>query len=294
MQKAAKCLMVPLLLVAFATAGETNGPGTTGASFLKIEIGARAAAMGGAFTALADDATALYWNPAGLAQLKKAEFSATYNSWFQEISQGYLSLTFPSPGGTFALGVNYVDMGKMKGYDISEGGDPVSTGDFGVSDIQASLGYAFGDKLMFGISGGMLQDTIKDSTETAFLGTIGILFKPNSNFSLGISYQNLGSKLGESPLPAALRGGLAVKLGNLTLSLDVVSPNDNDSYFCGGVEFSLGSLIELRGGYTSNQDIGEGYTAGIGFNTSTLSVDYACVTYGDLGNTHRVSLGMKW
>lgn len=288
--KVVKFLIIPLLLVAFATPGEAGGPGTTGANFLKIPVGARASAMGGAFTALADDATALYWNPAGLAQLSQAELSATYNSWFQEVSQGYLSFAFPALGGTFALGANYVNMGSLEGRD-SQG---ELTGDFGASDIQANLGYAFGKKVMFGFSAGILQDRIKDSTETTFLGTGGILFKPGEKFSLGIAYQNLGQPLGESPLPATLRGGLALKLGSLTLSFDMVSPNDNDSYFCGGIEWALGSLVVLRGGYTDGQDVGEGYTAGIGFRSSTLSVDYAYVPYGDLGDTHRVSLGMRW
>jgi len=290
MRKITKFVVVTLFLVAFGGAGEAKGPGTTGANFLKIGVGAKATAMGGAFTALANDATALYWNPAGLAQLKKAEFSATYNSWFQGISQGYLSLAFPALKGTLAMGTNYVDMGKLEGRD--ENGK--KTGDFKASDIQASLGYAFGKKVMFGFSAGALKDTLKDSTKTTFLGTAGILFKPGSNFSLGIAYQNVGQKLGDSPLPVTLRGGVGVRLSNFTLSLDVVSPNDNDSYFCGGAEFSLGSLIVLRAGYTSAQDIGEGYSAGIGFNSPTLSVDYAYVPYGDLGNTHRVSLSMKW
>lgn len=99
--------------------------------------------------------------------------------------------------------------------------------------------------------------------------------------------------MGEAALSKSLRGGIALKLGNIALSADAVSPNDNDTYFCAGAEFHLGDLVVLRGGYTSGQDTGEGYTAGVGFNTSRLSVDYAYVPYGDLGDTHRVSLSMR-
>ena len=77
-----------------------SGPGTTAANYLKIGVGARATAMGGAFTAIADDATALYWNPAGLSQIKGKQLSASYNSWFAGINQGYLSLVFPDSTGT--------------------------------------------------------------------------------------------------------------------------------------------------------------------------------------------------
>ena len=147
-----------------------NGPGTTAASFLKIGVGARAAAMGEAFTALASDGTSLYWNPAGLAQLKTKEISATYNSWFEEIRQGYLSLIFPSLRGTMGLGTNYVDMGKLGGRDLE--GNP--TGDFTASDTHIFIGYAKKlKKSSWGLTLGWLQDVIKDDKKSPFWQTLG-------------------------------------------------------------------------------------------------------------------------
>ena len=119
-------LIIGILILTLDLISYANGPGTTTASFLKIGVGARAAAMGEAFSAVASDGTSLYWNPAGLTQLKTKEISATYNSWFEEIKQGYLSLTFLSSRGTMGLGINYVDMGKLEGRDVE--GNP--TGDF--------------------------------------------------------------------------------------------------------------------------------------------------------------------
>ena len=293
MHKIAKFIIIPsilLLLITSAGIGDVKGPGTTGANFLKIGVGARACAMGGAFTALADDATALYWNPAGLAQIKRAELYATYNSWFQGINQGYVGLTFPFIGGKLALGANYVDMGKLEGRD-NEGG---LTGEFGATDIQANLGYAVGNKFMIGFSAGAVQETLGGNTQTAFLGTAGILLKPDPHLSIGVSYQNLGENSGQTSLPQTLRGGVALKIGSIILSFDAVMPNDNDSYFCGGVEFPLGNFIALRGGYTTRNDAGQGYSAGVGINISGLSVDYAYVPYSDLGDTHRISLTMRW
>ena len=137
-------------------------PGTTTASFLKIGVGARAAAMGEAFTAVASDGTSLYWNPAGLRQLKTKEFSATYNSWFEEIKQGYLSLTFPASIGTIGFGANYVDMGTLEGRDVE--GNP--TGDFTASDTHIFIGYARKlKKSSWGMTLGWLQGIIKDDRE---------------------------------------------------------------------------------------------------------------------------------
>ncbi|TKJ43238.1 hypothetical protein CEE34_11605, partial [Candidatus Aerophobetes bacterium Ae_b3a] len=81
-------LIIGILILSLNLISYANGPGTTTASFLKIGIGARAAAMGDAFTALALDGTSLYWNPAALSQIKTKDISAAYNSWLEEIKQG--------------------------------------------------------------------------------------------------------------------------------------------------------------------------------------------------------------
>jgi len=269
-----------------------SGPGTTGANFLKIGVGARATAMGEALTALADDATALYWNPAGLAQLRERELSTMYNMHFQEIKQGYVSLAFPLSKGTVGLGVNYVDMGEIEGRD--EYGNP--TGNFGASDIQSLLGYAnkISPKLMLGISAGMLQDTIAGDKKTAYLCSGGILFKPTELISIGLACQNIGSKLGEDPLPLTIRGGIAARLKSISLEADIVKPMDDDMYYCAGLEWWIANIVALRAGYRTGRDIGSGISAGLGLKISKINLDYAYVPYGDLGNIQRISLGIKF
>ncbi|MCD6318198.1 PorV/PorQ family protein, partial [Candidatus Aerophobetes bacterium] len=203
-----KAAIVGSLILIPSFSSFASDVGTTAANFLKIGIGARATAMGGAYTPIADDGTALYWNPAGVAQIEKMEVSATYNMWFQEINQGYLSLTFPLLGGIAGLGANYIDMGKIEGRD--EEGNP--TGEFGASDIKISLGYAnkVSPRLMFGISAGMLQETIAEDKKSTFLGNVGFLLVGES-LSFGLACQNIGSNLGEDPLPLTYRGGIALR-----------------------------------------------------------------------------------
>lgn len=143
-------------IIIFGSVGYASGPGTTGAGFLKIGVGARAAAMGDAFTVIVDDSTSLYWNPAGLAKIEKRQLSATYNMWFAGINQGYLGMSFPlSGGGTVGGGVNYVDMGDFDGRDAE--GNPTVT--FTASALNYQLGYAnrVGEKLTWGISAGIVS-----------------------------------------------------------------------------------------------------------------------------------------
>jgi len=291
-----KALLLFLLIVIFLTIASTlsfsSSSGTTAANFLKIGIGAKATAMGGAFTALADDGTALYWNPAGLAQIEKTEILAMYNMHFQEVNQGYLSLAFPFLGGEAGLSANYVDMGSIEGRD--EQGNP--TGDFGASDMEALLGYGrkLSTKLMFGLSAGMLQESIAENKKSTYLGNIGLLFKATKSISLGLACQNIGSKLGEDSLPLTYKGGIALRLKSFTIAADAVKAIDDDMYFCAGLEWWIGDILALRAGYRTGQDVGSGISYGVGLKISKINLDYAYVPYGDLGNTHRVSLGIKF
>lgn len=278
------------ILIAAPHLSYANGPGTTAASFLKIAVGARASAMGGAFTAVADDGTALYWNPAGLAQLEEREFSATYNSWFEEIKQGYVTLSFPWLGQTAGLGTNYVDMGSLEGRD--EEGNP--TGDFGASDLHIFAGYATKfENLNLGLTAGWLQDKIEKDTKTSFLGSIGLLYLMSERFSLGAVAQNIGQDLGADPLPLTIKSGIALRSETSTLAADIVMPKDDEVYYCAGLELWIGPLA-LRAGYKTDQDIAEGWSAGLGFKLGKNHLDYAYVPYGDLGTAHRISLAIRF
>ena len=269
-----------------------SGSGCTAASFLKIAVGARASGMGEAFSAVVDDTTSLYWNPAGLVQVKDKEFSATYNQWFAEIYQGYLGAALPTGGGTAALGVNYVNMGQIEGRD--EWGEPLP--EFSASDLQVSLGYGkqISPRLEAGLAVGWIQSTIADDSKSTYSGNVGILFSFSESISLALVGQNIGTSLGDDSLPFTIRGGASVKSGSLTLAADLVDPSDEPAYYCTGLEWYLGKTLTLRLGYRSNRSIGSGITAGAGFEKGKVRFDYAYVPYGELGTTQRVSLHFKF
>ena len=282
-------LVIIISIIILGSVSYAAGPGTTGANFLKIGVGARAAAMGEAFTAVTDDSTSLYWNPAGLTRLEGRELSAIYNAWFEGIGQGYVSMGFPLLGGTLALGVNYVNMGDLEGRD--ESGNP--TGTFKASDLDISVGFAGRlGKFLLGLSGGMLRSTVAADTKTAFLATLGTLVEINESFSVGVVAQNLGTKLGADSLPLILKVGLALELRSISMAIDIGKSQDTDLYYCLGLESWIGSMLALRAGYKIGKDVGPGWTAGLGFKASRFGLDYAYVPYGELGNTHRISLGI--
>ncbi|GAG65206.1 unnamed protein product, partial [marine sediment metagenome] len=276
MRKILTSMGTGILVLALVGPIYAAGPGTTGANFLKIGVGARAAALGDAFTVIVDDSTSLYWNPAGLAKMEKGQLSATYNVWFAGINQGYLGIGFPLGGtGVAAGGVNYVDMGDFDGRD--EAGNP--TGTFTASALNYQLGYAnrLGEKLSWGVSVGGIQDTIADDSKSTYAANLGLIYKSSESLSLGLAVQNVGGELGGDPLPFVAKIGMAYSWKSLLLALDIASPTDNDLYYGAGIEWWIMDGIALRAGYKTNQDIGEGFTAGLGFDKGKIRFDYAYV-----------------
>jgi len=203
----------------------------------------------------------------------------------------HLSFSFPSSRGKLGLGISYVDMGSIEGRD--EEGNP--TGDFTASDTHIFIGYAKRfKKISWGISLGWLEDTIKNDKKNVFLGNVGFLYPVNDRLSLGLVGQNIGGKLGYDPLPLTFKLGAASKLKNVVLPLDIAKPQDDEVYYCLGAEWWLKSSFALRAGYKTDQDAGEGWSTGLGFKFGRSDLDYAYVPYGDLGITHRSSLGIKF
>ncbi|MCD6574670.1 PorV/PorQ family protein [Candidatus Aerophobetes bacterium] len=291
-----KIFILSLLVIGLALPVQAKDVGTTSANFLKIGVGARATALGEAYTALVNDASALYWNPAALAQIKNSEFFAAYNSYLLDIAQSYIAFCFPSPRGSFGIGVNHIDMGKMEGYDVDEQGNPVAIGDFEATSSHISLGY--GRKLpggwLAGLSLSYLSDKIRDDTKSSFVGTIGILKQLGKNCRIGWVVQNIGNKLGKDPLPLTFKAGLAGRISSFTLSEEICFPRDNDIYICMGGEWDLTRSFSLRIGYKGGENENPGFSAGAGFKTGKFAFDYAFIPFGDLGNTHRVSLKVRF
>ena len=100
-------LMFLLAMPSYAT---TN-VGTAGAQFLKIGPGARVDSLGGAFGAIANDVTTIYWNPAGLSQLKKTSFSDTHTIWLADVRYNYFAFATPiEKVGTLGASVTFLNV----------------------------------------------------------------------------------------------------------------------------------------------------------------------------------------
>jgi len=277
--------------------------GTSGAQFLKLGAGARATAMGNAFAGIADDSTALYWNPAGLNQVKQKSISVAHNIMFEDIYYDWASCTKPLKNGAVGIGIQYLSYGTIKGMDENE----IETGNFRPNDLAVTLGYArMLGKVMAGASLKYISSKIKE-TATAFALDVGGMYKlMNKKLSVAAVAQNLGTKLkyidDKETLPVNIKISGAYKIfKNWTADLDINFPVDNEMNACAGTEYAYKVNKEIsvfgRLGYTTEtKDVGglNGVTGGIGGEYKGYNLDYAFVPFGDLGNTHRISLGVRF
>lgn len=176
--------------------------GTTGASFLKIAVG-RATAMGEAFVAIADDASASYFNPAGLAYVGR---SVQFNhvEWFGGIRHDYLTAALPVGAfGTVAFSVTALTMGDMEQTTVDNPGTPVredhGTGQiFGASDFAFAASYAraITDKLCFGLTVKAVNQNIWDMSASAVGADLGLYYNTGfRSLRIGAAVQNYGTQL---------------------------------------------------------------------------------------------------
>ncbi len=279
-------LIFLLLNVGF---GQVTKTGTTAAKFLSMGIGPRANAMGGAFTSLANDASALYWNPAGAASMKQYEAMFTYTSLFKDldISLNYAALVIPADDwGNFGVSITALDYGKM---DVTTELYPDGTGEkYSASSYAFALSYArnITESFTAGITIKYIRELIFNSSAHGIAFDIGTIFNtPFYGIKFSSIITNYGSKLqmaGEDllvrhdadptrhgnnetvdayyktdkfDLPLKLQIGLSkdfqlLENQRFTLAIDATHPNDNAEYINIGGELALlGNILFLRGGY---------------------------------------------
>lgn len=273
-------------------------------SFLNIGVGARGLGMGGAYTALADDANALYWNPAGLSKLEKREFTASHAEMFESTRLDFLAYAHPTSQGTFAAGLTYLSQGKIDGRD-SVGRQ---TAGFDASDAALSLGYARKLEIAdLGATFKYLRSHIGSTEAQGMAADIGAK-RAFERLSVGAALRNLGPGLKfqdqRNDLPLRLAFGAAYSFtGGHAAAVELVNgPRGAGTDASFGGEFQAVKNLYMRAGYTTQTaitggtgfDVARGLTLGLGFRNDKWSLDYAVLPSGELGRSHRFSLGTRW
>ena len=311
-----KALYTALLLnlVFFTVVSAQKGQEGT-ESNLSLGFGARAFSMGQAFTAIADDPTAVFWNPAGLEHVFQQSFTLFHMSLFEGAIYDFMGYSYPTLNlGTFGLGLARVGIGGIKRSDIT---GFVYDQTFSWDEYQGFFSYA--KKLPWNITTGMTVRVVRRAfnnlpEEGDLVGTgvgmdLGLLYKPDyfsssflRDWSFGLNVRNLFKpqiKEGQviDDLPLGIRFGLArmVSFGGrnqLHFAFDADYSQKRDMYFHFGAEYRFMSMGMLRLGYD-----GFNPTFGAGLKYSIFQLDYAFgnPSYsGVLSAIHRFSLSVNF
>ena len=303
-----------LIVMFFAVPGScaNSNAGTSAAQFLKIGAGARAAAMAEAQSAAADDVYAAYYNPAGLALIDRPMMGAMLAQYLQGVRYQYGALALPvGEGSSRVLGLSIANLGVSDMERRTEDTD-LPAGYFEASNFAYGLSYAgrITDRLSLGVTGKAVRVSIDDVSGHTFAADIGIRYRPDIGVGfpadVALVTRNLGPGLklgtGKDPIPSAIvLGGSAQPLHGLLLALDLIRYRDTDMIFAAGGEYQskLSGKLDgvVRAGYSNhNKDIAgaNGFTLGAGLAFPGLAFDFAWVPFGDLGNTFRYSLLVRF
>jgi len=317
-----------IVVVSMSYAG-LRKPGLNGAAFLKIGVGARMSAIGGAATTLSGDPYTLFWNPAGsYLEGGKTQIGFSYNDWIAGISQ---SVGVVSRGvgelGTFSLGIIYQGLSDIPALrDIAPLGmeasqvDQASGDFFDYYDMAVVLGYSkqITDRFQLGVAAKYIAEKIDDQSVSAVAFDFGVIYKIGfRDLTIGARMNNLGSDIKyysiPAPLPLSFSIGTSMSIANeennqLIAYFDLFKPQDQAQLYFGGLEWIIFKRLALRSGYKFNyqgvfddDDVpqtDEGATFGCGFNIKVsdyaLWFDYTFTDFQLMQNAHRFSLKFEF
>lgn len=305
---------VRILAVALFFAGLTAFA-EAGSSLLEQGVGARAAALGFAYSALADDATALHWNPAGLSAVQRREWSGSHAELAAGTKHEFLGYAQSIGHFGFGAGAEYLHHSALEGRSA----DRSPTGDFKAQDMLLTLGGSrkMNEAFRLGASVKVLRSEIADARATGFAADLGSQWiAPGGRIRLAGGAQNLGPRVkyqdADENLPSNLYAGAAYQAGPLLFAADFRQGIYRaDSSFNLGAEFSAARFMALRGGYLfqpGSRNLGtsqgssqssrlenlSGLGLGLGFKIKSAQLDYAFSPAGELGSVHRISVSARY
>jgi hypothetical protein len=281
--------------------------------FLRLDMSARAGALGGSFVSNNDDPNVMFYNPSGLKLLTESPVSFSFIKHLLDINLASLAYSTEIEDiGRFGAAVKYINYGTFQG--ATEFGE--KTDEFGAGEIAFMIGYAntIQDNFFYGANVKYIYSGIEDRSSSAIGFDVGVHYAvPEQMINVGFSVLNLGTQLSsyyetKEDLPLDVVIGISKRLEYLPvrLSLDFHKLNEERDEiveklraFSVGAEFTLSKVLKLRFGYDNERrkELKIGTTAGIaGFNVgvgaliSGYTFDYGFSSLGLIGGLHRIGI----
>lgn len=282
---------------------------TAGAQFLEIGVSGRAIGMGEAFVAVANDASAMYYNPAGLTQLYDREVVLSHISYVADIRYDFAGLAYPlyRLGGVLGVGFYSLDAGDMDEttYEYFRGTGRI----FGARSYAATLSYgrALTDRFSVGVTVKLVDEMLEDERATGWAADVGTSYDTGfRNFKIAMVITNFGPDMTfiqeGYPLPINFRFGGAINVldgeqHKGVFALEASHPSDNLEKYNAGFEYQYQDRYFLRLGQKFNYDEGSLSVGGglrLPVNKMEMRLDYGFQDLGILEQAHRFTLGLKF
>lgn len=301
--------------------------GTTGMQFLKIAPDARSMGMAGSYISVANDLSALYWNPAALSRIDTAKYHVQVSNtrYFAGINQAWAAFAMPAgPQSFWGISVMSLNTGSM---DETTEFQPMGTGrKFSPSSFVISSSYAriLTNNFTFGITGKYAHEGMAGVAVNNVMFDLGLdyLIKEVRNLRFAVTLTNFGINVqpngtvkilntsGEKEVttfetisvPTTFRLGAsidAVQKGThkLRTSVQLNHPADNNETLALGLEYSHKNMLFIRSGYEVGQDENGFPPVGVGYalprRWGKFTIDYSLNNKTRLGNIHRLTVGIR-
>lgn len=266
-------IIIVLLLVSFRV---------NFAQFELLDVGAKPIALGGAFTSLANNSNAVYYNPAGLSQMPFREVSIFYSPapfGLKELANGSVNFVEPTKFGAFGLSA------KTYGFEL-----------YKEITVTASYSNNYKKKIYYGANVNFYNLKIQNYGSASTFGVdIGGLAYLTDFLRWGFAAFNLNRpKIGtqDDKLPQVYRTGISVQPRNeLNFMLDVEKDTRYTTSVKAGIEYSLYDMIDLRAGIGTEPTK---FSAGVGLYYSIFEIDYGFYNHQDLGLTHQGTITVNF
>jgi hypothetical protein len=281
-------------------------PGNSAFPFLKINTSARSSAMGELSCVLTPQNVDR--NPATLGWLDSRELCMSYVKYLLDTNYSVMSFITPvNKESSLGVSAGFIGTANLvkTAYSATSASGYTEEGGFGYSDMVINAGYGMklGRDLAGGASLRYAQETIDSSANSSAMLSLGGFYYPwGSEWQVSFGVNNIGSAVKGFDLPTSLYIGAGKQFYQyLYWGAEAVMYTDTVTEIRTGFEYNMSKSVFFRLGYRhllEDQKLGDlpmvDVTGGLGFIFNNISFDYAWVPYGDLSQTHRISLGYKF
>jgi hypothetical protein len=326
------CILIYSFIFSTLFFAQNPNLGSSGAQFLKIPLGANESGMAGAVVALTNDASSVFWNPAGLAKVQGVNLHFSYMKWFDLFTMNAAAVAY-NLGDMGVLGASVISFSTGQ-IEITTEQSPNGTGQYyDAQDIAIGVTYAryLTTDFNVGVTVKYVNQGIWNENASGFAFDIGTQYALDfQNLTIAMSMTNFGANLqfegsdlevrkqydanfplsrlapadlrtSSYPLPLSFQVGIGFDIYSSDFikiigGIDAVHPNDNKERLQFGTQVSAFDRFFVRGGYIYNHDT-QNFSFGAGANVpagnTIIEFAYSFSNYKILPVVHRISMGLN-